>query len=289
MNLIQARAHFRAHLNKLYTVQECDYFFKMILSSALNIDPLAVALEPNRILTAEQYSSLNSIVADLLKEKPLQYILGEVSFRKLSLKVNPLVLIPRPETEELVGWILEDYGNQNRKIELIDMGTGSGCIALSLKQEQPSFNVHALDLNPSILDLVQQNAKKNKVEIHCIQGEMNQLNQLKLKVEVMVSNPPYITPEEKNQMKNNVLHFEPHQALFVPQEDPMLFYRNLLEFAESNLTSNGRIYFEINPLFERELERLIFSFESYSITKRLDIFGKIRMVRLEKTAHDSGS
>jgi len=127
------------------------------------------------------------------------------------------------------------------------------------------------------------------VEIHCIQGDMNQLNQLKLKVEVMVSNPPYITPEEKNQMKNNVLYFEPHQALFVPQEDPLLFYRNLLEFAESNLTSNGRIYFEINPLFERELERLIFSFESYSITKRLDIFGKIRMVRLEKTAHDSAS
>jgi release factor glutamine methyltransferase len=254
----------------------------MILSSLLDIDPISIALEPNLNLQSSQQSKLKSVLEDLLTEKPLQYILGEVPFRKLNLRVNPSVLIPRPETEELVGWILEDYTKLNHKVELIDLGTGSGCIALSLKKEQSFFSVYALDIDQPILDLIQQNAEENKLEINCIKGDINDLQKLKLKVEVIVSNPPYITPKEKEEIKNNVLNFEPHQALFVPQDNPLLYYQKILEYAQENLQSKGRIYFEINPLFESEMEALIFSFDSYTITKRLDIFGKIRMLRLEK-------
>jgi release factor glutamine methyltransferase len=282
MRLIEARNQFRTSLKGLHTDAECDYYFKMILSSLLDIDPISIALEPNLNLQSSQQSKLKSVLEDLLTEKPLQYILGEVPFRKLNLKVNPSVLIPRPETEELVGWILEDYTKLNHKVELIDLGTGSGCIALSLKKEQSFFSVYALDIDQPILDLVQQNAEENKLEINCIKGDINDLQKLKLKVEVIVSNPPYITPKEKEEIKNNVLNFEPHQALFVPQDNPLLYHQKILEYAEENLKSKGRIYFEINPLFESEMEALIFSFDSYTITKRLDIFGKIRMLRLEK-------
>ena len=282
MRLIEVRNHFRTSLKELHTVQECDYYFKIILSSLLDVDPISIALEPNHLLDSSQQSKLKSVLEDMLTEKPLQYILGEVPFRKLNLKVNPSVLIPRPETEELVGWILEDYAKLNQKIDLIDLGTGSGCIALSLKKEQPYFNVHALDIDQPILDVVEQNKEKNKLEINCIKGDINDLLKLKLKVEVIVSNPPYITPKEKEKIKNNVLNFEPHQALFVPQDNPLMYYQKILEFAGENLKSKGRVYFEINPLFEIEMEALIFSFDSYTITKRLDIFGKIRMLRLEK-------
>ncbi len=282
MKLIEARNQFRTSLKGLHTVAECDYYFKMILSSLLDIDPISIALEPNLNLQSSQQSKLKSVLEDLLTEKPLQYILGEVPFRKLNLKVNSSVLIPRPETEELVGWILEDYTKLNHKVELIDLGTGSGCIALSLKKEQSFFSVYALDIDQPILDLVQQNAEENKLEINCIKGDINDLHKLKLKVEVIVSNPPYITPQEKEEIKNNVLNFEPYQALFVPQDNPLLYYQKILEYAEESLQSKGRIYFEINPLFESEMEALIFSFDYYTITKRLDIFGKIRMLRLEK-------
>jgi len=282
MRLIEARNQFRTSLKELHTVQECDYYFKMILSSLLDVDPISIALEPNQLLDSSQQSKLKSVLGDMLTEKPLQYILGEVSFRKLNLKVNPSVLIPRPETEELVGWILEDYAKLNQKIDLIDLGTGSGCIALSLKKEQPFFNVHALDIDQPILDVVEQNKEKNKLEINCMKGDINDLLKLKLKVEVIVSNPPYITPKEKEGINNNVLNFEPHQALFVPQDNPLIYYQKILEFAGDNLKSRGNVYFEINPLFESEMKALIFSFNSYTITKRLDIFGKIRMLRLEK-------
>jgi len=282
MKLIKARNLFRENIKTLYSFNEADYYFKMILSSLLEIDPISIALEPNLILNSDQQKKLKSLTKDLLSEKPLQYILGVINFRSVVINVNPLVLIPRPETEELVEWILEDYNHLEHKLPLIDLGTGSGCIAIALKKEQSLFEVHALDLEEAILNLVSVNADLNKQEINCIQGDIKDLKKLKLDVEVIVSNPPYISHEEKYTMKKNILDFEPHQALFVPQNDPLLFYRNILLFAEQNLKYKGKIYFEINPLFETEMEALIFSFDSYTITKRMDIFGKIRMLRLEK-------
>ena len=282
MKLITARDIFRDTLKDLYSTNEAYYYFKMILSSLFEIEPISIALEPDLTLKPEQQKKLQSLMTDLLSEKPIQYLLGEINFRSVRIKVNPLVLIPRPETEELVGWVLEDFSRLKRELTLIDLGTGSGCIAIALKKEQPLFKVHALDLDQDILDLVSLNADANKQELSCIQTDITALEKFKLQVEVIISNPPYLLPKEKVNMKKNVLKFEPHKALFVPKGDPLIFYRKILIYAQENLKSKGKIYFEINPLCELEIENLIFSFDSYTITKRLDIFGKLRMMRLEK-------
>lgn len=282
MTLIEARNLYRVSLSTRYTEGEIDYYFKSILATVLQIEPLSIALQPHLELEAKKKERLKQILEALIQEKPLQYILGQITFRKLVLKVNPLVLIPRPETEELVDWVIADYLDIHSEVVAIDMGTGSGCIALSLKKEQPLFQVHVLDLQQDILGLVQENANLNEVEVNCIAWDMTQLEKLQFKVDLIISNPPYITPQEKTAMKKNVLDYEPHQALFVPQENPLLYYRHILEYAQKNLKSKGKLYFEINPLFESELETLISSFEYYSLTKREDLFGKVRMFRLEK-------
>ena len=282
MTLIEARNLYRVSLSTRYTEGEIDYYFKSILATVLQIEPLSIALQPHLELEAKKKERLKQILEALIQEKPLQYILGQIPFRKLVLKVNPLVLIPRPETEELVDWVIADYLDIHSEVVAIDMGTGSGCIALSLKKEQPLFQVHVLDLQQDILGLVQENANLNEVEVNCIAWDMTQLEKLQFKVDLIISNPPYITPQEKTAMKKNVLDYEPHQALFVPQENPLLYYRHILEYAQKNLKSKGKLYFEINPLFESELETLISSFEYYSLTKREDLFGKMRMFRLEK-------
>jgi len=282
MTLIEARNLYRVSLSTRYTVGEIDYYFKSILATVLQIEPLSIALQPHLELEAKKKERLKQILEALIQEKPLQYILGQIPFRKLVLKVNPLVLIPRPETEELVDWVVADYANIQSEVVAIDMGTGSGCIALSLKKEQPLFQVHALDLQQDILGLVQENANLNQVEVNCIAWDMTQLEKLQFKVDLIISNPPYITPQEMTAMKKNVLDYEPHQALFVPQENPLLYYLHILEYAHKNLKAKGKLYFEINPLFESELETLISSFEYYSLTKRKDLFGKVRMFRLEK-------
>lgn len=282
MTLIEARNLYRVSLSTRYTEGEIDYYFKSILATVLQIEPLSIALQPHLELEAKKKERLKQILEALIQEKPLQYILGQIPFRKLVLKVNPLVLIPRPETEELVDWVIADYLDIHSEVVAIDMGTGSGCIALSLKKEQPLFQVHVLDLQQDILGLVQENANLNEVEVNCIAWDMTQLEKLQFKVDLIISNPPYITPQEKTTMKKNILNYEPHQALFVPQENPLLYYRHILEYAQKNLKSKGKLYFEINPLFESELETLISSFEYYSLTKREDLFGKVRMFRLEK-------
>ena len=282
MSLIEVRNEFRRSLNNLYSVNEIDFYFKSVLRSCLDIDPIDIALRPNLEVEKNQMEILDKILLELSEEKPLQYIIGEMSFRSVELNVNPLVLIPRPETEELVGWVLEDYEHLERETNLVDFGTGSGCIAISLKKEQALFSVLAVDLDESILELVKENAKKNHVQIQTLQADMNSLDQLEMEVEVIVSNPPYIVPNEKEEMKKNVLAFEPHQALFVPKEDPLKYYRHILIFAQHQLKSKGRIYFEINPNYLNELEGLILSFSNYTVKKRLDIFGKARMLRIEK-------
>ena len=282
MRLIEARDAYRNRLANVFSTNEIDFYFKSVLRGCLDIDPLDLALKPNLELLPFQQDMINDTLEAFLEEKPLQYILGEIHFRNIALHVNPLVLIPRPETEELVEWIIEDYKGLSREISVVDFGTGSGCIALSLKKEQPFFSVCAVDLDKPILDLVQENAQKNKLQIATLQFDIIELDQLDLEVELIVSNPPYICPSEKKEMKKNVLEYEPHQALFVPENDPLLFYRHILNFASQQLKPKGKIYFEINPRYVVDLEYLILSFSDYRVTKRLDIFGKTRMLRIEK-------
>jgi release factor glutamine methyltransferase len=281
MTLREGKEHFRDRLNGSFQSSEIDFYYKTLLKDGLNRNSIQLSIEPWVELTSKEEIFLKESLLKLVAKQPLQYILGKANFKDLTLKVDKRVLIPRPETEELVEWVLEDFKKLNQKLRLIDMGTGSGCIGIALAKAQPLFSVFALDRDADILDLTAENAKLNGVQIKCIERDMIQMDTLKLKIDVIVSNPPYVMLSEQNQMKSNVLDYEPHQAIFISNSDPLLFYRLILEFAADNLKPEGLIYFEINPLLLEELKDLIVSF-SYSVLERLDIFGKVRMLRLQK-------
>jgi len=281
MTLREGQEHFKAGLGGFFQSSEIDFYYKTLLKDGLNRDPIQLSIEPWVELTSEEEFFVKESLSKLIAHQPLQYVLGKTHFRDLTLKVDKRVLIPRPETEEMVDWVLEDFKKLNQKLRLIDMGTGSGCIGIALAKAQPYFSVFALDKDVDILDLTAENAKLNGVQIKCIEQDMNQMNTLKLKIDVIVSNPPYVMLSEQNQMKSNVLDYEPHQAIFISNKDPLLFYRLILEFAADNLKPKGFIYFEINPLLLKELKDLIISF-SYIVFERLDIFKKVRMLRLQK-------
>ena len=281
MTLREGQEHFKAGLGGFFQSSEIDFYYKTLLKDGLNRDPIQLSIEPWVELTSEEEFFVKESLSKLIAHQPLQYVLGKAHFRDLTLKVDKRVLIPRPETEEMVEWVLEDFKKLNQKLRLIDMGTGSGCIGIALAKAQPYFSVFALDKDVDILDLTAENAKLNGVQIKCIEQDMNQMNTLKLKIDVIVSNPPYVMLSEQNQMKSNVLDYEPHQAIFISNSDPLLFYRLILEFAVDNLKPKGLIYFEINPLLLKELKDLIISF-SYIVFERLDIFKKVRMLRLQK-------
>ena len=282
MTYSEGRNIFREKLKSLFEVNEIDFYFKTVLQSIFNIEQTALALSPTKLFNENQKRELEKVLKQLLQEQPLQFIIGKAYFRSLTLTVNSSVLIPRPETEELVNWVLEDHQNLEEKQTLIDFGTGSGCIAIALAKEQPSFEVTAIDFYSSVLNLAKQNAIKNKTSVSFLQHDILQLNTLKLNVDIIVSNPPYIPPSEQREMKPNVLNYEPHLALFVPENDPLIFYRSILEYGLLYLVSDGLIYFEINPRFLSEMKSLILSFKVYSILERKDIFGKLRMLRVQK-------
>ncbi|MEO2099681.1 MAG: peptide chain release factor N(5)-glutamine methyltransferase [Flavobacteriaceae bacterium] len=282
MTIIEGRQLFRDRLKEEFEKFEIDFYFKTLLIDRFDRAPTVLALDPHSELLTSEAIFIEAAISQLLKHRPLQYILGKAHFRNLNLKVDERVLIPRPETEELVDWILEDHFEIKEKpMKLLDMGTGSGCIAIALAKEKEQFLVSALDCDAEILELTQENAQANGVKINCIHQDMNQMEGVDMELDIIVSNPPYVLPQEKKQMKANVLEYEPHQALFVPQEDPLIFYRLILEFAVSNLKPKGFIYFEINPMVNQSLKDLINSF-SYTILERIDIFGKVRMMRLQK-------
>ena len=281
MTLREGQEHFKDGLGGFFQSSEIDFYYKTLLKDGLNRDPIQLSIEPWVELTSEEEFFVKESLSKLIAHQPLQYVLGKAHFRDLTLKVDKRVLIPRPETEEMVEWVLEDFKKLNQKLRLIDMGTGSGCIGIALAKAQPYFSVFALDKDVDILDLTTENAKLNGVQIKCIEQDMNQMDTLNLKIDVIVSNPPYVMLSEQNQMKSNVLDYEPHQAIFISNKDPLIFYRLILEFAADNLKPKGFIYFEINPLLLKELKDLIISF-SYIVFERLDIFKKVRMLRLQK-------
>ena len=281
MTLGDGHKLFREGLNKFFQNSEIDFYFKAVLKDRLYIDPIQLGIEPNLKLTLKEEIAIKESLLKLISRKPLQYVTGKAHFRELILKVDKRVLIPRPETEEIVGWILDDFKGINNKLRIIDMGTGSGCIGISLAKEQSFFSLFALDKDKDILDLTAENAKINGVRIKCIRKDIYKIKSFQLKIDVIVSNPPYVMISEQNQMKSNVLDYEPHQAIFVSNSDPLVFYRLILEFATRNLNPNGYIYFEINPLLLDDLKSLITPF-SYTVLERLDIFGKVRMLRLQK-------
>ncbi len=282
MTLMEGKIFFLKNLDNTYNDKEITYYYKLILSEVFKRNELQLALDPKSSLKKSELTFLKRAVKNLLVQKPIQYIIGKAFFRSLTLKVNENVLIPRPETEELVDWVIEDFRNISTKKNIIDIGTGSGCIAISLAKELKRNIVYALDNDDAILELAKQNAKKNNVQVNFFKKDINFLNSLNLKIDAVVSNPPYILNKEKKNMKLNVLNHEPHEAIFVNDEDPLKFYRLILDYAKLNLKKSGLIYFEINPLLIKHLKSLISAY-NFKIKQRIDIFGKVRMICLQKS------
>ena len=281
MTITEGKNFFLKSLKKIYSVEEVSYYYKIIVSEVFERNVSQLALNPNSILKKSECIFLNKAVKDLLVQRPIQYIIRKAFFRSLTLDVNENVLIPRQETEELVNWVIEDYRGNSNKNKMIDIGTGSGCIAISLAKELKNNMIYGLDNDDSILNLAKQNSKNNNVYVNFFRKDINFLNSLNLKIDVVVSNPPYVLKEEKKNMRLNVLDYEPHKAIFVDDEDPLKFYRLILDYAKLNLKKYGLIYFEINPLLFNELKKLIYQY-NFKIKQRIDIFGKIRMLRLQR-------
>ena len=280
---------FISELTSIYDEVEAESFFYLSLEKLYNLKRIDLALQPNFELTGCEVDNWNNILDDLKSQKPIQYILGETEFYGLPFLVNENVLIPRPETEELVQLIIvESQMIKKETIRILDIGTGSGCIAVSLAKKLPHAEVFAIDVSEEALKVAQKNAEINQVSISFIQTnilETNNLTQLSTnnqqpttEFDVIVSNPPYVRHLEKEEIKKNVLDYEPHLALFVEDNDALLFYRKIAQLSKTSLTQNGKLYFEINQYLGKETVELLEELEYENIKLLKDIYDNDRMI-----------
>ena len=275
MKLKDLKKDFIIKLSVTYQKEEVLSFFKILCEEYLNITPTKLLLVGEELINKEQLDMFSKVIIRLLNEEPIQYILNTTSFYGLDFICTPSALIPRPETEELVDWILKSEKN---KISILDIGTGTGCIPISLAKNNTDYTVSALDISDVALELAKDNAQKNEVDISFISADIFSYTSDK-KYDLIVSNPPYVRNLEKIKIQNNVLNFEPPLALFVDDDDPLVFYRAILEFAKSNLSEKGSVYFEINENLFNEMESLLAAYRFSEIELKKDVFGKYRFIR----------
>ena len=290
MLLKNYKTTFLQELSSLYEEQEIESFFYIILKKLHGLKRIDLALNPQTVMDGAHLKQWKNIVSELKKQRPVQYILGETTFYGLSFLVNGNTLIPRPETEELVELIIEstNYELRNTKLKVLDIGTGSGCIAISLAKHLPTSEVYAIDVSEEALATAKKNAELNKVAIDFISTNildvfnLSAVGGLDKQFDIIVSNPPYVRNLEKDEIKPNVLEYEPHLALFVDDIDPLLFYRKIAELAIKNLNPNGKLYFEINQYLGKETIKLLQDFGFRNVELKKDIYGNDRMIRCEK-------
>lgn len=280
------RTQFIEELSTIYDAGEAESFFYLILEDKQKLKRIDLALNPDLTFTENEIQLWNSILEELKKEIPIQYLLGKTSFYGLDFEVNKNVLIPRPETEELVEWIIErrklSFGSaqdDSGKIKILDIGTGSGCIAISLAKNIPNASVFAIDVSEKALVTAQKNAQSNEVNITFIHKNILETDDLDAQFDIIVSNPPYVRELEKVEIKKNVLDNEPHLALFVEDNDALVFYRKITELAQKNLAPNGQLFFEINQYLGKEMVELLEKMNFKSVELRKDIYGNDRMIR----------
>jgi len=246
---------------------------QLMVSKAKELEPLAE-------------NSLLMLLDELQTGKPIQYIIGETEFYRLPFKVTPAVLIPRQETEELVSWVLEETRHRpaNQSLRILDIGTGSGCIPITLKKHLPKAEVQALDISFAALEVAMHNAVLNQTEVKFYQADIFLSSAISSTkgFDVIISNPPYIAMEEKGEMHENVLNHEPHQALFVEDTDPLLFYKQIAQVAIEHLQPKGLLFFEINERYGSETIELLKNKSFNKIELRKDLMGKDRMIKAEK-------
>jgi release factor glutamine methyltransferase len=281
MTIKHYRDYFIQELTPLYDVGEVESFFYLILESKHQLQRVDLALQPELAFSESELKIWSFILDQLKKEIPIQYILGVTNFYGLEFEVNSAVLIPRPETEELVDWIIQSSKVQS-KLKILDIGTGSGCIAIALAKNLPNAQVFALDVSEQALATAKKNAKKNQVHLSFIHQSILETEDLAQEFDVIVSNPPYVRELEKHEIKNNVLDNEPHLALFVEDNDALIFYRKIAQLAQKNLNSEGQLYFEINQYLGQETLNLLQEMGFKNCELRQDIYGNDRMIQCSK-------
>ena len=282
MKLSQLKINFTTVLQGVYDKEEVHCFFYILCDFFLQYSRFEVSMALDTIVSAKNITAFDMALLRLKKQEPIQYILGCTAFYGLSFKVNKHTLIPRPETEELVDWVLSNLHDQDSVLDILDIGTGSGCIAISLAKNIPTAKVSGLDISEKTLEVAQENAVKNQVLVSFCKKDILETTALKNKYNVMVSNPPYVRQLEKKAMNVNVLDYEPGVALFVPNEDPLLFYRKIAQLAMVSLQTKGWLYFEINEYLSKQMDVLLKDIGFVNIEIKKDFREVPRMIKCQK-------
>ncbi|MEZ7498852.1 peptide chain release factor N(5)-glutamine methyltransferase [Flavobacterium sp. Arc3] len=281
MKIKEYRSQFIQELLPIYDEGEAESFFYLILEEKRQLKRIDLALDPQLVFLNEEITLWNSILEQLKLEIPIQYLLGKTSFYGLEFEVNDDVLIPRPETEELVEWIIQSTMSEvtNTKRNVLDIGTGSGCIAISLAKAIPNAKVYAIDVSEKALAIAKRNAVLNQVNVTFITQNILETEDLNRQFDIIVSNPPYVRNLEKQEIKKNVLDNEPHLALFVEDDDALIFYKKIAALAQKNLSDKGQLFFEINQYLGKDMVALLEKMNFKNIELRKDIYGNDRMIR----------
>lgn len=297
MTLKNFRTYFTDTLQEIYLKTEIDTFFFLLIEEKLNLQRVDTVMQPDFLIADANLSELKIILKRLQKEEPIQYILGNTEFYGLPFKVNKNTLIPRPETEELVEWIIREVTelqsnkvakldmdatstmNEEKSISIIDIGTGTGCIPISLAKNLNNVKISAIDVSSEALIVAQQNATLNNVDISFLEMDILETKELPQKYNLIVSNPPYVRELEKVEISNNVLENEPHLALFVEDDNPLIFYSKIADLAKIHLKKEGLLFFEINQYLGKETVAMLKHKGFNSIKLKKDLFGNDRMVK----------
>lgn len=290
----QYRNYFNETLKTIYPITEIDSFFFLLLEEYLGFRRVDIVLKSDFKITQENLNLLQSATKQLEQEVPLQYIIGKTEFYGLPFVVNKHVLIPRPETEELVACVVSESSRfktfntstkqttETKQLKILDIGTGSGCIPISLKKQLPFAKISAIDISKEALTVAKKNAVLNNVDIHFILQDILKTVALDQHYDIIISNPPYVRELEKKELKNNVLKNEPHVALFVENDNPLIFYAKIAELAKKYLNKNGLLFFEINQYLGTETIDLVNKKGLKNIQLKKDMFGNDRIIVASK-------
>mgnify|MGYP003650755697 CR=1 FL=1 len=304
MKLLDFKLHFKNSLSEIYPTTEIDSFFFLLMEEYLDLQRIDTVLKPDFKIDEENLSILKKALARLQKEEPIQYIIGKTEFYGLPFLVDENTLIPRPETEELVQWVLEEVGNwkleagsekleagNDKSLSILDIGTGTGCIPISLAKNLSEVKISAIDVSVEALNIAKKNATLNKVAVEFFEVDILKIDSLNkmlkpvqhdntnYKFDFIISNPPYVRELEKVEIQNNVLQNEPHLALFVSDKNPLIFYAKIADLAKNHLTKNGLLFFEINQYLGKETCDLLERKGFKNINLKKDLFGNDRMIK----------
>jgi release factor glutamine methyltransferase len=280
--LHQLRSKFTSQLEGLYPAQEIESFFYILCDFFLKYSRIQVSLCAESVVSNAHLELFDASIKRLEKHEPIQYIIGETEFYGLPFNVNAATLIPRPETEELVAWVISDCNTKTSHFNILDIGTGSGCIAVAIAKHLPKANVFAIDISQKAIAIAAKNATFNNVKIDFQNKNILEATHLQNNYDVIISNPPYVREMEKAAMHFNVLNFEPNLALYVSDKDPLIFYRKIAELAIFSLNIGGWLYFEINEFMSDEMVSLLKRIGFSNIELRQDFRAVPRMIKCQK-------